>query len=294
LHVGYVFDGRFISAHKTIAVPTYEKFLRVEVTAEKPVYQPREKARYRIVTRDAEGKPVSAELSFALVDEAIFAMRADLTPDIRKFFFGWRPNLVETSWESVMVQRDIQRDIIAGREMTLGGFIPAGAFQKISEAEIRRRFEDTAFWHPFIVTDENGEASVEVSLPDNLTTWRATVRAITLQTQVGSTIQRIRVTKPILVRLQLPRFFTQHDIAKILTVVHNNTDEPQKVSVGLKAKGATVSSSYVALREKHTSEKLAVASGRAWSVAEVSNSLIPVGSPYTHISSAAGSSTLTT
>jgi uncharacterized protein YfaS (alpha-2-macroglobulin family) len=291
LHVGYVFDGRFISAHKIIAVPTYEKFLRVEVTAEKPVYQPREKARYRIVTRDAEGKPVSAELSFALVDEAIFAMRADLTPDIRKFFFGWRPNLVETSWESVMVQRDIQRDIIAGREMTLGGFIPAGAFQKISEAEIRRRFEDTAFWHPFIVTDENGEASVEVSLPDNLTTWRATVRAITLQTQVGSTIQRIRVTKPILVRLQLPRFFTQHDIAKILTVVHNNTDEPQKVSVGLKAKGATVSSSYVALREKHTSEKLAVASGRAWSVAEVSNSLIPVSSPYTHISSAGGGST---
>ncbi|MFA4015556.1 MAG: hypothetical protein RUDDFDWM_000643 [Candidatus Fervidibacterota bacterium] len=278
LRVGYVFEGRFISAHKSIVVPAREKFLRVEVTTEKPIYQPREKVRYRIVTRDAEGKPVSAELSFALVDEAIFAMRADRTPDIREYFFGWRPNLVETSWESVVVKRDI----VVGKEKARYGLIPAGAFQKISEEEVRRRFEDTAFWHPFVVTDENGEATVEVPLPDNLTTWRATVRAITLQSQVGSTIQKIRVTKPILVRLQLPRFFTQHDVAKILTVVHNNTDEPQKVSVGLKAKGAIVSSSYVALRVmkyQHILRRFAARNVGGWNFAN--NSPTPNGLLHT-------------
>ncbi|MDW8028947.1 MAG: alpha-2-macroglobulin family protein, partial [Armatimonadota bacterium] len=256
LRVGYVWEGNFVSANKIVAVPPKDKFLQVEIFADKPVYQPREKVRYRIVTKDFEGKPVSAELSFALVDEAIFAMRADTTPEIRKFFFGQRPNMVETAWERVMVAKDI----VTLEKARQGKFLPqlalAGAFQKIGETEIRRRFEDTAFWHPFVITDENGEATLEVPLPDNLTTWRATVRATTLQTQVGSSVHKIRVTKPLLVRLQLPRFFTQGDVSKILTVVHNNTDEPQEVTVGLKAKGAKVSLSFMASHDSQIQERI--------------------------------------
>ena len=249
LHVGYVWEGNFISAHKIIVVPPKDKFLQVEVFSEKTVYQPRETVRYRIVTKDFEGKPVSAELSFALVDEAIFAMKADTTPDIRKFFFGGKPNWVNTEWGRVMVAKDIVALEKARKGMFPPSLLPAGVFQKVGETEVRRRFEDTAFWHPFLITDENGEASLEVPLPDNLTTWRATVRAVTLQTQVGSAVHKIRATKPLLIRLQLPRFFTQGDVSKILTVVHNNTDEPQKVNVGLKAKGASVSLSFVALSD---------------------------------------------
>jgi uncharacterized protein YfaS (alpha-2-macroglobulin family) len=237
LRVGYVRDGNFFDAEKLIPILSPEKFLRVEITSDKPTYQPRETVRYRVVTKDADGKPVSAELSFALVDEAIFALKADDTPDIRRFFFRLRKNRVATHWEEVAIARRLW----AKEKARSGRFLYAGAFQKVSEAKVRRRFEDTAFWYPFVVTDEKGEAMVEVQLPDNLTTWRATVRAVTLQTQVGSTIHRIRATKPLLIRLQLPRFFTQHDVVKILTVVHNNTDEPQSVSVGLKAKGAIVS-----------------------------------------------------
>lgn len=63
--------------------------------------------------------------------------------------------------------------------------------------------------------------------------------------------------QPLFVRLQLPRFFTQGDVSKILTVIHNNTDEIQKVSVGLKAKGASLSLSLAALNDENRKHHIA-------------------------------------
>ncbi len=239
LCVGYVWDGNFISASRSLLVPCPEKFLQVHIATDKTTYQPRETVRYQISIRDAEGNPVRTEFSLGVVDEAIYALMPDMTPDIRRFFYSLPENRVATDWR--WVETTPARFAAAFREKARQGLVTAGAFQKVKEEEVRRRFEDTAFWAPFVETDERGEAVVEVPLPDNLTTWRATVRAISLTTQVGSAIQKIRATKPLLVRLQLPRFLTQRDVVKALTVVHNNTDEPQTVYVGLKAKGAQVS-----------------------------------------------------
>ena len=57
-----------------------------------------------------------------------------------------------------------------------------------AEPTIRKDFKDTAFWQPDVVTGADGKATVEVKLPDNLTTWRATARAVTADTRVGSAV----------------------------------------------------------------------------------------------------------
>jgi uncharacterized protein YfaS (alpha-2-macroglobulin family) len=48
-------------------------------------------ARIDVETRDARGEPVAAEVSVAVVDEAIFSLRADATPDPHDVFYGRNP-----------------------------------------------------------------------------------------------------------------------------------------------------------------------------------------------------------
>ncbi len=64
--------------------------LDVEVRADLADYAPGETAVFTIRTRDLGGNGVPAQLSFALVDEAVYQIAADATEDIRAFFYDAR------------------------------------------------------------------------------------------------------------------------------------------------------------------------------------------------------------
>ena len=55
-----------------------------------------------------------------------------------------------------------------------------------------------------LVTGEDGRATVKLTLPDNLTTWRAVVRGASATALVGEGRARIVSTRPILVRVDAP------------------------------------------------------------------------------------------
>lgn len=212
-----------IRVQKLLRVAPKGKILRVEVLPNKERYLPNEEAVYTIRTRDDEGRPVSAEVSLGVVDEAIYAIMPDYTPDIRKFFWGATPNAVNTA-------------VSFGREYAAGAAKEAA--QREMDEQIRRRFEDTAFWNPAVVTDNNGEAQVRFPMPENLTEWRATARAVTADTAVGTVRSYAKTFKPLLVRLQTPRFLTQGDRSVIAGVVHNYTEKTQEVLVSLQVGGS--------------------------------------------------------
>jgi uncharacterized protein YfaS (alpha-2-macroglobulin family) len=86
---------------------------------------------------------------------------------------------------------------------------------------VRRDFPDTAYWHPGVVTDAEGQAVVSLTLPDNLTRWRALARAVSLDTRVGETMTAITVTQDLIVRPSLPRFLIQGDVARLRAIAHN-------------------------------------------------------------------------
>lgn len=89
------------------------------------------------------------------------------------------------------------------------------------QADVRTNFVDALIWKAHVVTDENGKAKVEFKIPDNLTTWRTTVRGITKQTDVGQKVNKFISRKDLLVRMETPRFFRQNDEVVISTIVHN-------------------------------------------------------------------------
>src|SRR5690606_23268602 len=102
---------------------------------------------------------------------------------------------------------------------------------------IRSEFRNTAFWEAFVTTDASGRASIEVTLPDNLTTWRTQARAVSGDTLVGEATHELLATKPLLVRPALPRFARVGDSFTLRTLVRNATDLTQEVSVSITASG---------------------------------------------------------
>jgi len=106
--------------------------------------------------------------------------------------------------------------------------------------KIRRRFADTAYWSPSVVTDASGKGSIKLALPDNLTTWRVTSIGATRGTHFGEGGTSFRTSKDLLVRLQTPRFLTRADRTRVVSPVHNYLDEVAKVKLEIEAKGIRV------------------------------------------------------
>ena len=207
---------QFYNQSKIIRVSPKEHFLNIAILTDKEKYSPGDTVKYTLKTTDQDGQPAAnVELSFGLVDESIYAIRSEAAENIQKFFYNKRPNWVQT--------------ICTFDEEYSGG--PDKL--KLVSPSVRKDFRDTAIWLPDLKTDSRGIATASLKLPDNLTTWRATVRGITVGTDVGSEINKIISTQDLIVRLSLPRFFSLGDETFINAVVHNYTGKIQPVNLSL-------------------------------------------------------------
>ena len=187
-----------------------------------PRYAPEEKITFAIQTTDAAGKPVPCELSFGVVDEAIYALREDNPKAMQEAFYPRRSNQVSTSYSFAV-------EYLGDADKTE------------PKIETRKKFPDTAYWNPNLRTDAQGRATVAFNLPDNLTTWRATAIANTLDTKVGRGVDKVLVTKDFYVRLQTPRSLTQLDQSRVTAIVHNETGIAQTALVRLRTENLTAS-----------------------------------------------------
>ena len=94
--------------------------------------------------------------------------------------------------------------------------------------------QETAYWNPTIVTDENGQASVTFSVPERSTAWTFAAKGITVDTLAGETTHDLTVKKELFGELKLPLAFTDGDQAEVLVTVHNGVVEKGRITVSLK------------------------------------------------------------
>jgi uncharacterized protein YfaS (alpha-2-macroglobulin family) len=243
LSVAYVKDGEMFEQSKSISVPARNKFLNLEVLPDKKEYKPSEPASYTVIARNADGSPASGvEVSLGVVDEAVYSVRPDTTGDIRRAFYGTRYNRVETQFStaySFTGYSGAKRMELAAnkRSYQLADFKNES---QLVEPKIRKEFKDTAFWKPDVVTGADGKATVKFDLPDNLTTWRATARAVTDDLRVGSNVGRVLARKDLILRLETPRFMTEGDTVTVSGIVHNYLDSDKATQIKLDVTGATL------------------------------------------------------
>jgi uncharacterized protein YfaS (alpha-2-macroglobulin family) len=88
LSAAMVSDAQLFVDTKQVVVPPVRQFLTVEVKSDREQYQPREEGTLSIVTKDADGKPVSAEVALGVFDESVKYIQADYAGDPRQFYYG--------------------------------------------------------------------------------------------------------------------------------------------------------------------------------------------------------------
>ena len=214
-----------------------EQTVQVTLSPDRERLTPGETVHIAIETRDANGQPVPAEVSLALVDKAIYALAADYT-DLLRFFYPDNPALFQMACATGL-DYDLQahnlylnRWLPEGEGMGSGGGDDKGANAR-GVITLRENFRDTAYWRADIRTDAQGRAEVAVTLPDNMTTWVLTAHAVTADSRFGKTTAEIVVNRPFFVRLHTPAFFTGGDLAVVQAVVHNATDQALEATVSL-------------------------------------------------------------
>lgn len=273
-----LFDRKLATETKRLIVPPAEKFVNVDITADHAEYEPRQKGTLHITTRDAAGKPVAAEVSVAVSDDAVTAIAPDATLDPRQYFYndmryygadvassvgqGGVPLLdfdgIPTSRDPWMILQSApgvqvdrinvggneggQQSVLVTAEAPLLSLQATGNYslQSTNAVQVRHDFRTTAFWQPDVVTNANGEATVSVDFPEGLTTWTAKARAATAGASFGMARTTAKTNLPLLVRLQAPRFFVAGDRATISAVVNNLTDTPMRVAPALEVEGVTL------------------------------------------------------
>jgi uncharacterized protein YfaS (alpha-2-macroglobulin family) len=241
LSISYVRDDDLYTQDQLLAVPARDKFLNLRIIPNKKEYKPRETASYTISARNADGSAAAgAEVSLGVVDEAVYSIMPENAGSIRSEFYGRQYNEVETRLASSFTFTGY-----AGKEsVQLAKSKPAYELadfkndSEFAEATVRRLFKDTAFWQPGVVTGADGRATVTFKLPDNLTTWRATARAVTSDTRVGSSVEKVVARKDVILRLEMPRFFTEGDTVTISGVVHNFLKTKKRTRVSIEVAGA--------------------------------------------------------
>lgn len=107
------------------------------------------------------------------------------------------------------------------------------------EITVRKDFADSALWLASVDTDSQGEAVATFKMPENLTSWKIRSWAIGQGTRVGSADAEAVTRKPLLVRLQTPRFLIERDEVVLSTIVHNDLATTKTVQVKLEIIGET-------------------------------------------------------
>ncbi|MEW6366416.1 MAG: alpha-2-macroglobulin family protein [Acidobacteriota bacterium] len=105
---------------------------------------------------------------------------------------------------------------------------PAG-----QQPELRSDFSETAFWQPHLITNPDGSAAFEFTVPDSITSWNVWVHAVTNDLKAGSIHCEARTVKDLMVRPYLPRFLREGDRAELKVVVNNASKGALKGAVTL-------------------------------------------------------------
>ena len=90
--------------------------------------------------------------------------------------------------------------------------------------QIRRNFNETAFFFPQLCTNEQGETQIAFTVPESNTRWRFRVLAHDKNLNIGQTEAFATSQKELMVTPNMPRFLRHNDRTSISTKISNLSD----------------------------------------------------------------------
>ena len=186
--------------------------LSVTVSANRQEYRPATDARVRLTVVDHQGRPAASEVTLWAVDYGVLSLTGYRTPDVLGSVYVHKALQITTA--------DSRERIVSRRVLTPKGESEGGG-GGIDAGGVRKDFRVLAFWIGSVATDASGRATVDVRLPESLTTYRIMAVAADKASRFGSGDSEVRVNKPLTLKPVFPRFLAIGDKAAFGAVVTN-------------------------------------------------------------------------
>ena len=225
------------------------KYLKVNVQPDRKKARPAEEVNVDIQVSRSTGQGHRSELTVMVVDEAVLSLTGYSPPDLVKIVYQQR---------GLSARINDNRPFVITEEQLLqkGTGYGGGVLGDITGPRVRKKFLKVAYYKPDLVTDEKGNASFKLKLPDNLTTWKIMVVAVGEENLFGYGDEELVATQPFILRAVLPRFARIGDNFFSGVAVTNLTEGNGKIKVR-----AEISGKSIKLKEKPEITGVQVKSG---------------------------------
>ena len=211
-----------------LAVEDASKRLAVALRADKEEYRPANSAKVQIDVKDATGRGAPSEVTLWAVDYGVLSLTAYRTPDVLGSVYVEKALQVMNADNR---QRIISRRVLTPKGETEGG----GGGAEAGAGTLRKDFRVLAFWLGSVTTDEYGKGSIDVKLPESLTTYRIMAVASDWASRFGSSDTEVRVNKPLTLKPTFPRFLALGDKAYFGAVVTSQLKTAGPATVSIKS-----------------------------------------------------------
>lgn len=234
----YYFNGKkYVSGYMLTAELLYdceERGLDINVKTDKESYKPGDECTVTVSVKALDGKKAKkAHINLAVVDEALFDVEEYTVDTLGALYRSTDSGLtLETATHSAYIMGGADDAADGGTSngtmedsAASGGSSSFGAFdlnmKEESSAEstsvsesVREDFRDTAAFAAFD-TDANGKASYKFVMPDDITSWRFTVSAVTDDFYAGNSVINVNVSAPVILNYTLADTFMSGDIPSV-------------------------------------------------------------------------------
>lgn len=190
--------------------------------------------------RQAEQPPAAASREFA--GDAATAAALDEGKMGRKDVADHKKSAVKLADNNADDNRPVDQ---SERAVATDPEKPGNSKHGVVDAEgtpTRSWFPETFLFQPLVVTDDNGNATVPVKVPDRLTTWHVLALAHSRSGSQGGATTSFLGTLPTYVDIVVPPFLTVGDEVKLPIQIVNTTASPVTSQLVLRAKNAIISS----------------------------------------------------
>jgi len=226
----------FKIGYADLKVDPTPKRLTVTVAPQFETTTPGSKLKVSLEAKDNAGKALAGgSATLWVVDEAVLGLTGYRTPDPVAQIYAERVLGIRTGenrLELPNAKRARREQLFPGGD----GGPEAPQFADLA-MDLRKLFKTTAYWNPTLTLDSQGKATVEVELPDNITTYRIMTVVADQAACVGSAENKVVVKQPLIVQPMLPRFVYPDDELEVGALAYNSTDRAAEVMLATELVG---------------------------------------------------------
>jgi uncharacterized protein YfaS (alpha-2-macroglobulin family) len=217
------------------AVELSDRYLTPEITPVETELRPAAEQTLQLALKDPQGQPLKGQFTVLVVDEAVRQLSDHRPPDLVATVYAEQPISTRFADNRPDVVLQSPTSPLAKGWGYGGGFSAGG-----ESTRIRQNFQALAYYNGSVLTDDQGQAQVRFTLPDNLTTWRVMVVATDGNLRFGNGDATFVTTQPLITAPVLPQFGRPGDRLLAGLSVTNTTDQRGPLQIqGNVAKGLT-------------------------------------------------------